>query len=419
MTLAKTPFSPELAVSTYERYHGLDAARAIALLVGIFHHGIESLVSYAKWDWITQDSQSSIALDIIFYASHVFRMQAFFLMSGFFAHMLVTRKGMKDYIVNRAKRLVLPFVLFWPVLYAITCYMWIWGIQYLKHIPFEEAATKLPNYMVWSNGFPLMHMWFLYFLILFCICVVLFKPIVDKIDRKEKLRQLIDKFIGWCMNHKTGSIVIGLIMSLPMLGMRDWFGVDTSASGLIPRIAPFILYGAYFILGWFLCRQRGLINNFIKFRKVNFVTGMVLILTLIVLNLSSKGSDPSLTTIVQASINFIYAFASITTVFAFIGYMLLWFNKPSTSIRYLSDASYWGYLIHLPLIGFFQILVAQYEWFWGLKLALVFIPSVILLWVSYRYVVRNTGIGVLLNGKIVDRPLSTVHSNSATQVSPP
>src|SRR5687768_16886642 len=97
MTIAKQPIDLQFAPTLSERYHGLDAARAIALLIGIFHHGIESFVTYVKWDWVTQDSQSNIVLDLLFYVSHVFRMQAFFLMSGFFVHLLVTRKGLTEY----------------------------------------------------------------------------------------------------------------------------------------------------------------------------------------------------------------------------------------------------------------------------------------------------------------------------------
>ena len=45
--------------------------------MGIVHYGIV----YARGDWATQ---SNIILDTVFYISHFFRMQAFFLMSGFF-----------------------------------------------------------------------------------------------------------------------------------------------------------------------------------------------------------------------------------------------------------------------------------------------------------------------------------------------
>jgi glucans biosynthesis protein C len=381
------------------RFHGLDAARAIALLIGVFHHGIESFISYAKWDWITQDSQSNLLLDILFYVSHVFRMQAFFLMAGFFAHLLLSKKGYWGFVLNRGKRLVLPFFLFWPVLYASIYYLWVWGIQYVKHCSYLQAVAQLPDYMVFSKGFPLVHLWFLYFLILFCAGVMISVPIIRRIDAQEKLRKGIDRFLSFTMRRWWGSLLIGLPMVIPMLGMRDWFGVDTSASGLMPKIAPFFLYGMYFTLGWFLYRQITLLQNIEKFRTSNLVLGISLIVLLIVLNLLLADPTPSSAGIILAILNTLYAFASITTAFAFIGYMMAHFSKPSATIRHLSDASYWGYLIHLPIVGFFQIIVAPYGLFWPLKLALIFAPSLVILMMSYSYGVQNTILGVLLNGK--------------------
>ena len=180
--------------------------------------------------------------------------------------------------------------------------------------------------------------------------------------------------------------------------MRDWFGVDTSASGLIPRIAPFILYGMYFTLGWFIYRQVGLLKNIEKFRSSNLILGISLIVLLIVLNLLLADPSPSNAGLILALLNALYAFASITTAFAFIGYMMTYFSSSSQKVRYLSDASYWGYLIHLPIIGFFQIIVAAYEITWALKLILILVPSTILVMVSYKYCVRNTWLGLLLNG---------------------
>lgn len=68
-------------------------------------------------------------------------------------------------------------------------------------------------------------------------------------------------------------------------------------------------------------------------------------------------------------------------------------------VRYLSDASYWCYLIHLPVVVFFQILVAPYGWHWAGKLALILLPGFAVLLLSYHYLVRRTWLGKFLNGR--------------------
>ena len=155
-----------------------------------------------------------------------------------------------------------------------TFHLWVWGIQYLKNNSYAEAVVELPDYMILSKGFPFMHLWFLYFLILFCTGVVMLRPIVCRIDEKEKLRHAVDRFLAYTMERWWGALIIGLFMVIPMLGMRDWFGVDTSASGFIPRVASFILYGMYFTLGWFIYRQVRLLKNIEKFRSSNLILGI-------------------------------------------------------------------------------------------------------------------------------------------------
>lgn len=390
------------------RFHALDAARAFALLIGIVHHGIESFVTYAKWDWVTQDSQSSVLLDVVFYISHIFRMQAFFLMAGFFAHLLYHRRGLRGFVNNRFQRLVLPFLLFWPILYAIDWKLWVLGIQRVSGLSEQQAVAKLPAYMVWANGFPLMHLWFLYFLILFCVGVVLIRPVFNHwIDASQRIRLAVDRTLGSLLAHCWGSLALGLIMVGPMLGMTDWFGVDTSASGLVPRWPSFLVYGAYFCLGWVLHRQPHLMDRFHTFRAANLVISVLLTTTLISINL--LGTEPTTaheTQLVLAGINTLYSFASMTMVSAFIGYTMAFFTKPNARIRYLADSAYWGYLIHLPIIAFFQIIVAPYNWSWPLKLLCIFAPSCLLVWATYHFGVRNTWLGVLLNGRKQDTQVS-------------
>src|SRR5690606_27332646 len=67
--------------------------------------------------------------------------------------------------------------------------------------------------------------------------------------------------------------------------------------------------------------------------------------------------------------------------------------------RYLADASYWIYLIHLPVVILLQAVSAQIAAPWFVKFpALLFVAMAIML-LSYHLLVRYTVIGRVLNGR--------------------
>jgi len=71
-----------------------------------------------------------------------------------------------------------------------------------------------------------------------------------------------------------------------------------------------------------------------------------------------------------------------------LGYRAQWF----------SDSAYWMYLAHLPLVLAIQIAVVSLPWPPSLKFLLVMVVVTLLLLTSYRWLVRYTWIGTLLNG---------------------
>lgn len=87
------------------RYHGLDALRASAMLLGIALH---AALSFADIPWIITDRHTHPAFQWAFEAIHVFRMPLFFVMSGFFTAMLVGRRGLGAMVSHRVRRIVLP-----------------------------------------------------------------------------------------------------------------------------------------------------------------------------------------------------------------------------------------------------------------------------------------------------------------------
>ena len=67
--------------------------------------------------------------------------------------------------------------------------------------------------------------------------------------------------------------------------------------------------------------------------------------------------------------------------------------------RYLSDGSYWIYVVHMPVVMACQMALSAIAMPTTLKVPLVAAVSLVLLVASYDLLARSTWIGVLLNGR--------------------
>jgi len=78
------------------------------------------------------------------------------------------------------------------------------------------------------------------------------------------------------------------------------------------------------------------------------------------------------------------------------------------AVRYLADASYWIYLVHLPVVAALQVWVGDWPLHWSLKYPFIVAVSLGLLLISYHWLVRSTVIGRVLNGKAYPRRAASV-----------
>ena len=96
-----------------------------------------------------------------------------------------------------------------------------------------------------------------------------------------------------------------------------------------------------------------------------------------------------------------YALAIWTTTFAVIGLALRFLSGFSASRRYIADASYWIYLIHLPIVAALQVVISPLDWPWPVKFATILLVALPVMLASYQLFVRYSFIGAVLNGRRV------------------
>jgi hypothetical protein len=384
-----------------ERLHALDAVRGFALLLGIVLHATLSFVPAPTKIWIVEDSHRSTALAVLFFTIHVFRMTTFFLIAGFFAHMSFHRRGAKAFILDRLKRIALPLVVGWPFVFTSIFAVAIWVAVSANggHLP----STPPPPWPTFPN-FPLTHLWFLYVLLEFYVGLLLLRAAVVQIDKTGRIRSGVDRLVGLVMRSPLAPVVLAVPLGAALAfdpKWLMWFGIPTPDSSLVTNLQASIGFGVAFSFGWLLHRQAELIQMLER----RWLLNLFFSIGLIAASLAIAGVTHQLTpfkndatTLAGAAC---YAMATWTATFAVIGMALRFLSGFSPARRYIADASYWLYLIHLPIVMALQVAVSRLDWPWPAKFAAILAIAFPVMFASYQLLARYTFIGAVLNGRRV------------------
>lgn len=269
-----------------ERFHALDATRAFALLLGVVFHAAWTFVPRASGAPVV-DPSGGLVFEWFFFTSHTFRMQLFFLIAGFFARLVYHRRGASQFAWHRFKRIAIPLLLGWVVLYPLIVLTWVWGGNVsgrnLTETPLMLVLGALYGvglaFVPRSSGglFSLGHLWFLYYLLWFYGCFVLLRFLAQRVvPEGSVLRTRVDQWVSRTTNRPWPVVLLALLTGLFLWGMEGWFGVDTPANSLVPSLPVLLLYGTFFGLGWLLHRQADLLKAFARHWRWQMVIGLAL-----------------------------------------------------------------------------------------------------------------------------------------------
>lgn len=379
-----------------ERLHGLDGLRGAALLLGVVLHG--TLSFFPSQIWIVGDDQTSVWASGLFFVIHLFRMASFFLIAGLFGHMMLKRRGTAGFIKNRLIRIAGPLAAFWgPVMAGIVAVL-VWNAS--LHGLTAADAPPPPTYD-WTN-IPLTHLWFLWVLLWFYAALVIGRALVIRLDRAGAVGRGMDRLAGGLIGP-WGALALGAPLALALWLEPNWiafFGIPTPDAGLVPETSALVGFGLAFGMGVLLDRRRDLLAKIEGWTPVYLGLALGAGTTALML---SGGPTPVLTPMTDPAAKALaaaaFGVATYASMFAVVGLALKLWSGRSGLRRYLADASYWIYIVHLPLVMAAQVVVQDWAMVWPIKLALVVVGVVAVSLASYELMVRHGMMGRWLNGR--------------------
>ncbi|MDP6868735.1 MAG: acyltransferase family protein [Acidimicrobiales bacterium] len=250
--------------------------------------------------------------------------------------------------------------------------------------PAVDDETGLDS---WIDQFH--HLWFLWFLCWLVAGFALAAPLVARLGHGITSASVRRRLL-WI------AFPLTFLFQFQMGDGGDFraFGPDTS-TGLLPAAHVLFYYAVFFGYGAATFDARTddgepLIDRLGQHWKVVLPVSVVLVFPLAA-GVTFEGGEWA----AAASLQVLYTWGM---TFGLIGLFRRLFSCERYWVRYLSDASYWMYLAHLPLV----ILAQDWMRGWDIPripkfLAICWAVSGLLL-LTYHYLVRYTPVGTLLNG---------------------
>ena len=368
---------PPAATAENERLHYMDHLRALAMLAGVFFHAALAYSPLMHGFFPTADRQNSVWVDVVVWGMHLVRMPLFFLVAGYFAAWVIQRRGGVALARQRMRRILLPFLVAWPLVWLSLSASVVWAVGNVQHpsnfLMMVDAWMRMDDPPQAPLGTS--HLWFLYYLLL----LGLLHWVARTLDLGRAVRWLMARHPAW------------LLLGLPLVVWPALASVSAphpAPEGLLPQFWALVFYGAFFALGALVHAQPEWLER--ARRCVPWLAvGVVVFYALFLWRLAVElpvAAQPVASWPVAALEACLSVWLTVLCLVA--GQRLL--NRHSATMQYLAKSAYWTYLWHLPLLFALQFALMDSELAWPLKFAIASGGTLALCLLSYQLLVRHT-----------------------------
>lgn len=253
---------------------------------------------------------------------------------------------------------------------------------------FVDARSRGERLMETLAGFDVGHLWFLWYLMGLLVLGLPVFTIAARWKPAPGSALLVSPLALLAVIPLTATFQAMMLQS----GLT-FFGPSTSS---VLAYDPLVLayYGVFFLFG---AAVRGLDPETRSLtRGWPAVLAVAVVIFLAAGDTAERAEGGEFEALVPAVMQAAFAW---TMTFGLIGLFAKLFRRERAWVRYLSDASYWIYLAHLPLVFLLQGAVARWDLPAWQKLGVMVTACLAALLVTYALLVRPTPIGWMLNGR--------------------
>ncbi|MRS13600.1 glucans biosynthesis protein MdoC [Enterobacteriaceae bacterium RIT691] len=367
-----------------QREYFLDSIRAWLMLLGIPFH--ISLI-YSSHTWHVNSVEPSWWLTLFNDFIHSFRMQVFFVISGYFSYMLFLRYPMKKWWKVRVERVGIPMLTAIPLL-TVPQFLMLQHVEGKTGDWHTLSFYQKYNTLAWEL---ISHLWFLLVLVVLTSLGLLLFNVLKK-------RQLTP-ITSFSSNMTMGKLtLLFLVLGILYAAIRRTLFIVYPPI-LSDGLFNFVVMQTLFYLPFFVIGAQAFVNPRVKtlFTTPSLWCTLGSVLGFIAYRLNQHyGSGDAWMYETEYVITMVLGLWMVNVVFAF-GHRML--NFKSARVTYFVNASLFIYLVHHPLTLLYGAWIAPviHSNTLGFLTGLVFVVGIAL--VLYELHLRVPLLRFLFSGK--------------------
>jgi fucose 4-O-acetylase-like acetyltransferase len=394
-----------------ERQHYLDAIRVSAILL---------LIPYHAARYVQKGFGEDRVVDAGVWFLHTWHMPLFFAISGFLAATALRRSSAMRQVRSRLRRLGIPLVIGMLTVVPLANFFVIEAAALWS----RDQKVPVKRELTFGHVFNLtpQHLWFLDYLLVISLVAI---AVWMAIQTWPKLGAAIRRGFQVVITSWWGIPALAAISALILSTKAGWVAGGSMSDSLMPVPTLLVYFSFFFLFGWLLSGQDDLSEVLKRGAWLRFVAGALIAIPGFVLFYNNTdftgnvGSAGALAENGQLRMIGLFAVGLVCwlMLFGIWGLLARYVNRESRVLRYLADASFWIYLIHIPFLVAIQSSLAQTHLEVALRYALTVGGTLALAVGSYALVQAGRGLWKRPTGpprrpgEVRGRPISTPAPN--------
>jgi glucan biosynthesis protein C len=360
-------------MTAQQRDHGLDAARGILMMLGILLHTANIYRPGSTWLLADADANADI-FTLLARAIHVFRMPAFFWISGYFTAMTLLRKGPAALLLTRATRLLVPLIVVASTLNVA---------QDLLLASYKGQSLAWADLRLHAH-----HLWFLIDLVAFTLLLCALAPALRALQRRA----------GDAPRHGGIRMLAIVLAACALFGYALELCVRLSGLAYKPVLGLFTLfelanYFPYFLVGAYMHGRRDLLQQLASTSPLGLPLGIAIAMLAAHWTRSAPNSLAEPAHLLQL----VGIWLSVASA---LGGFYRFFDHSTAFTRLVSDSAYSVYLLHHFLVIAFGMLLMSLPWWAWAKFLVVCAATTAAGLAAHLLLIRRSRVlSFLLNGK--------------------